>query len=60
MPEETIGDPRFTLKLTLDVARVLEDHGYEELNGGQVVELQFHLAHLLHGDPEGSCQGGAR
>jgi len=51
---------RFTLGLTLDVARVLEDHGYEPFNGGQVVELQLHLAHFLHGDPEGSCQGGAR
>jgi len=56
-----MNDPdKFTLKLTLDVARVLEDHGYEPFNGGQVVELQLHLAHLLHGDPAGQCQGGAR
>lgn len=55
-----VGDPRFTVGLALDVARVLERHGYEALNGGQVVELQSHLFLLLHGDPDGSCTGRAR
>jgi len=54
------GDPRFTVGLAIDVARVLEQHGYEPLNGGQIVELQQHLFHLLHGNPGGDCHGGAR
>jgi hypothetical protein len=52
------GDPRFTVRLAIDVAHVITQHGYDELNGGQVVEPQGHIFHLLHGDPEGHCQGG--
>ena len=58
--DETTGDARFTIGLTLDVARVIEYHGYEQFNGGGIIELQLHLLHLLHGNPEGSCSGGAR
>jgi hypothetical protein len=54
------GDPRFTVGLLVDVARVLEVHGYERPNGGQMVELQAHLLHLLHGADRGDdrCYGG--
>lgn len=58
--DQPAGDPRFTLGLTLDVARVLEQHGYEPCNGGQFVELQQHLFHFLHGDPASRCTGGAQ
>jgi hypothetical protein len=55
------ADPAMAmLGLVVDVARVLEDHGYERLNGGQLEELQRHLHHFLHGDPERPCEGGAR
>jgi hypothetical protein len=62
MPPDTVGDPppdpRFTVGLAVDVGRVLVEHGYEPLNGGQMVELQAHLLHFLHGRPEGACVGG--
>jgi len=54
----TVTDPRFTISLSLDVARVLEEHGYEHLNGREVTELGIHLFHFLHGT--GQCEGGAR
>ena len=47
-----------TVGLVVDVAKVIEQHGYERLNGGQLMELQLHLHHLLHGDAEQQCQGG--
>jgi len=44
--------------LLIDVARVLEAHGYGPLEGGLPhVELQQHLLHLLHGQPGGACTG---
>jgi hypothetical protein len=66
MPDEAVpsqrrpDDPRCTRGLALDVTNVLEEHGYEPVNGGQFVELQQHLFHFLHGDPAGRCDGGAR
>jgi hypothetical protein len=63
MPDQTVdpaGDPRFTFGLVVDVSRVIEGHGYPEFNGGQLIELQLHLFHLLHGDPANRCAGGAR
>ncbi|HET6949924.1 MAG TPA: hypothetical protein VFI47_06105, partial [Acidimicrobiales bacterium] len=58
LPAPGEGDPRFNVALVIAVARVIEEHGYDPLNGGQVVELQQHLHHLLHGCTEGTCAGG--
>jgi hypothetical protein len=63
MPDQKLpmpgqGDPRFSAGLVVDVAHVIEDHGYDSLNGGQVVELQQHLFHLLHGSADDACIGG--
>jgi hypothetical protein len=68
MPDETVdeqgqpegSDPRFTRGLVLDVVKVLQDHDYEPVTGGQVVELQLHLWYFLHGDKGSRCQGGVR
>ena len=60
---QTAGDPRFTFGLALDVARVLAEHGYPAFTAGaELVELEMHLLHLLHGRELGyrMCQGGAR
>jgi hypothetical protein len=57
-PWDGPGDPRFTVGLLVDVGRVIEAHGYDRLNGGQLVELQQHVFHLLHGNPGGDCHGG--
>ena len=57
------GDPRFTFGLALDVARVLAEHGYPAFTAGaELVELEMHLLHLLHGHELGyrMCPGGAR
>ena len=52
------GTDRFTMGLVIDVARVLEAHGYGPLAGGRPhVELQQHLLHFLHGQPTASCSG---
>ena len=51
-------EDRFTVGLLLDVAKVLEARGYGSCDGRQLVELQLHLLHLLHGDG-GECMGGA-
>jgi hypothetical protein len=45
--------------LVLDVAHVIEDHGYPALNDAQLGELRLHLHHLLHGEPDEACRGGA-
>ena len=50
------AERRFTFGLLIDVAKVLEAHGYEALDGRQLVELQQHLLHLLHGGSE-RCTG---
>jgi hypothetical protein len=59
-----LEDPRLTLGLVLDVARVLEAHGFDGIagDGRAVVELSLHLRHLLHGHEAGwgECVGGAR
>lgn len=45
-------DPRFTLGLAIDVAGVLEAHGYPEITGGgDFVELQQALYRFLYRDP---------
>jgi hypothetical protein len=50
-------ESRFTFGLILDVAKVLEAHGYERFDGQQFVELQQHLFVLLHGDVDDRCTG---
>lgn len=48
-------DPRFTRGLTLDVAEVLQRHGYPPITaGGDFVELQMVLFEFLYGRPEGT------
>ena len=45
-------DPRFTRGLALDVARVLETHGYPEITSGRdFLELQQALFRFLYGPP---------
>jgi hypothetical protein len=52
------GTDRFTMGLVIDVAKVLTAHGYGPFEGGRPhVELQQHLLHLLHGEPDGRCTG---
>jgi hypothetical protein len=49
------NDPRFTFGLVLDVARVLERHGYPKLNGGRFIELQQALFAFLY-DEKGEAR----
>jgi hypothetical protein len=46
------SDERFTFGLVLDVAQVIERHGYPPIGGSQALELQAHLFHFLHGHPD--------
>lgn len=46
--------------VTFAVARAIEDRGYDRLDGAQLVELQRHLTHFLHGEPGVYCPGGVR
>lgn len=49
MPDE--DDPRFTLRLALDVAAVLEKHGFPEFTSGNaldLVELQQALYQFIY------------
>jgi len=52
------SDPRFTFGLTVDVAKVLAEHGYPDLTdpavggGRDFVELQQALYRFLYVDPE--------
>lgn len=49
-PEE---DPRFNLGLALDVAQVLQDHGYPPITGGRdFLELQQALFGFLYSGPD--------
>jgi hypothetical protein len=50
------GTDRFTMGLVIEVAEVLEAHGYGRCDGRQFVELQQHLFHFLHGT-SGGCNG---
>lgn len=50
MPAPT-DDPRFSFGLTLEVARVLEKHGYPEVDGLDIVELQQALFRFLYARP---------
>lgn len=43
-------DDRFTFGLVLDVAEVLERHGYPEVTGVELVELRTALFRLLHAE----------
>jgi hypothetical protein len=46
-------DPRFTLGLTLDVAQVLEQHGYPPVhNGLDLVDLRQALFQFLYTGPK--------
>lgn len=46
-------DPRFTFGLMLEVARVLEEHGYPKItNGLDLVELQGALWRFLYKLPD--------
>jgi hypothetical protein len=73
MPDQTVsttpapgrpdGDPPFTIGLAVDVTKVIADHGYPPLaEGRDLLELEEHLFHLLHGREQGwhGCHGGAR
>jgi hypothetical protein len=52
------GTDRFTMGLVIDVARVLEAHGYGPfVEGRSHVELQQHLLHFLHGKADATCSG---
>jgi hypothetical protein len=44
------GDSRFTFGLTLDVAEVLQEHGYPQVLGNDVVELRQALYRFLYSD----------
>lgn len=48
------ADPRFTFGLAMDVARVLTDHGYPDINdaasGTDLVELQQALFRFIYGE----------
>lgn len=58
-PSTRQGTDRFTQGLMIDVARVLEAHGYGPFTGGRLyVELQQRLFHFLHGEPGDACSGG--
>lgn len=47
-------DPRFTLGLALDVARVLREHGYPEVTSGRdFLELRQALFGFLYVGPDG-------
>lgn len=46
-------DPRFTLGLALDVAKVLHEHGYPQvINGRDFLELQQALFGFLYVGPD--------
>lgn len=46
LPDE---DPRFTFGLTLDVAKVLTEHGYPPVTGLDMVDLRQALFGFLYG-----------
>jgi hypothetical protein len=69
MPDTTVAttsperppdsDPRFTLGLVLDVARVLEQHGYPPIaKGRELVDLQVALFRFLYGAGGPGLDGG--
>ena len=46
-------DPRFTIGLALDVAKVLHQHGYPQISGGRdFLELQQALFGFLYVGPD--------
>lgn len=45
-------DPRFTLGLALDVAKVLNEHGYPQISGRDFLELQQALFGFLYVGPD--------
>jgi len=53
-------DLRFSLGLTLDVARVLTARGYPELTSGDLAALRQALHRFLYRDSLDSLDGGAR
>ena len=68
MDSDTVEDPaaptpastrRFTMGLLLEVAEIVESHGYGPFDGRDFVELKQHLLQLLHGDG-GRCIGHSR
>lgn len=53
VPKALDNDKRFTFGLTLDVLRVLVDHGYPETKDGiDYVRLQQALFGFIYGDSE--------
>lgn len=51
MPRNGDEDPRFSMGLLYDVLRVIEDHGYPEMTGRDMVDLQQVLfCFIYHGD----------
>jgi hypothetical protein len=49
-PADGDDDPRFTFGLLVDVKDVLEAHGYPEINGIDLAELQLSLFRFLYRD----------
>lgn len=50
LPRPT-DDPRFTTDLTIDIVAILNDHGYPELTGLDMVGLQQALFRFLYAAP---------
>lgn len=48
-------DPRFTTGLILDVANVLEAHGYPKVNGLDFVDLRQALGDFMYGTRPGEA-----
>jgi len=51
-----------TKGLVIDVAKVIEAHGYGPTSGREIVELGQHLFYFLYGRDRGDtqCTGGVR
>jgi hypothetical protein len=47
-------DPRFNMGLAIDLAGVLEAHGFPALTGGDIVQMQMALHSLIYGSDETS------
>jgi hypothetical protein len=55
-------DRMFTMGMVVEVAEVIEAQGYNVLSDRELVELQQHLFHFLHGRGRGDdhCTGDVR
>ena len=57
LPAPVTGDERFAFGLMLDVAEVLEKHGYPKLAVPDMVALQAALFRFLYSAPGGESRG---